>query len=114
MAGLDNSVSNTVLPVVATSLGADVATTQWIVLIYLLLATVLVLSAGRLGDLHGHRRLYLAGCGIFIVTSAVCGAAASIVTLIAARGCQALGAALLISNAPATSARSSDPRFVDT
>jgi EmrB/QacA subfamily drug resistance transporter len=101
MAGLDNSVSNTVLPVVATSLRADVTTTQWVVLIYLLLTTVLVLSAGRLGDLHGHRRLYLVGTAIFIATSAACGFAPSIGWLIAARGCQALGAALLVSNAPA-------------
>src|SRR5215471_11855515 len=73
MTGLDNSISNGVLPVVAASLRADVPTTQWVVLIYLLLVTVLVLSAGRLGDLRGHRRVYLVGVGTFIAASAACG-----------------------------------------
>jgi MFS family permease len=91
MAGLDSSVTNTVLPIVATSLGADVATTQWIVLVYLLITTVLVLSAGRFGDLRGHRRLYLLGFALFITSSAACGFAPAIGWLVTARGCQALG-----------------------
>lgn len=101
MAGFDNSVSNAVLPVIAASLRADVSTTQWVVLIYLLLVTVLVLSAGRLGDLRGHRRVYLVGVGLFIASSAGCGFAPTVGWLIAARACQALGAAMLVSNAPA-------------
>ncbi|HEY1293212.1 MAG TPA: MFS transporter [Chloroflexota bacterium] len=101
MAGLDTSVSNTILPLVAASLRAEVTATQWVVLIYLLITTVLVLSAGRLGDLHGHRRLYVLGLGIFVVSSAACGLAPTIGWLIAARGCQAVGAAMLVSNAPA-------------
>ena len=101
MAGLDSSISNTVLPLVASSLRAEVTTTEWVVLIYLLITTVLALSAGRLGDMYGHRRLYVLGLGLFTVSSAACGLAPTIGWLIAARGCQAIGAALLFSNAPA-------------
>jgi EmrB/QacA subfamily drug resistance transporter len=101
MAGLDSSITNTVLPVVATSLRASVSTTQWVVLVYLLLATVLALITGRLGDFYGHRRLYLLGYVVFVASSATCGFAPAIGWLIAARACQALGAAMLVSNAPA-------------
>jgi MFS family permease len=78
MAGLDSSISNTVLPLVARSLHAEVTATQWVVLVYLLITTVLVLSAGRLGDLYGHRRLYVLGLAVFVVSSAVCGLAPGI------------------------------------
>jgi EmrB/QacA subfamily drug resistance transporter len=101
MAGLDSSITNTVLPVVATSLRASVSFTQWVVLVYLLLTTVLALTTGRLGDHYGHRRLYLLGSVVFVASSAACGVAPAIGWLIAARACQALGAALLVSNAPA-------------
>jgi EmrB/QacA subfamily drug resistance transporter len=101
MAGLDSSITNAVLPTVATSLRASVATTQWVVLVYLVLTTVLALIMGRLGDHHGHRRLYLLGLVLFVASSAACGFAPGIGWLIAARACQALGAAMLVSNAPA-------------
>jgi EmrB/QacA subfamily drug resistance transporter len=101
MSGLDSSVSNTVLPVISGALNADVASVQWVVLIYLLVVSALLLSAGRLGDMRGHRGVYLSGFGLFIVSSAACAAAPSVGWLVAARGLQAIGAALLASNSPA-------------
>src|SRR5919202_4622734 len=101
MSGLDSSVSNTVLPVIADTLNADVAAVQWVVLIYLLVVSALLLSAGRLGDVRGHRGVYVSGFGLFIASSAACAAAPSVGWLIAARGIQAVGAALLASNSPA-------------
>jgi EmrB/QacA subfamily drug resistance transporter len=101
MSGLDSSISNTVLPVIATSLHADVADVQWVVSIYLLVLSGLLLSFGRLGDLRGYRRVYLLGFGLFIASSAACAFASSVGMLIAARGVQAVGAALLAANSPA-------------
>src|SRR5579864_3295288 len=71
MSGLDSSISNTVLPVIANSLRADVATVEWVVAVYLLVLSGLVLIFGRLGDMWGHRRVYLAGFGLFVFGSLV-------------------------------------------
>lgn len=101
MSALDTSVVNTVLPVINQSLGSDVAQVEWVVLIYLLLVSGLLLSFGRLGDLLGHKRVFLWGFGIFITASALCGLSPSVGFLILFRGIQAFGAAMLASNSPA-------------
>jgi EmrB/QacA subfamily drug resistance transporter len=100
MSGLDSGISNTVLPVIATALGADVADAQWVVSIYVLVLSCLLLAFGRLGDLRGYRRTYLAGFGLFVVSSATCAFATSMAMLVAARGIQAVGAAMLAANSP--------------
>ena len=106
MSALDGSVVNTVLPVVRQAFGVDVAAVEWVVVIYLLVASGLLLSFGRLGDLWGHKPVYLAGFGLFVLGSALCGLAPTVNTLVASRGLQALGAAMLFSNGPAILTRS--------
>ena len=101
MSALDTSVVNTVLPVINQSFGSDIATVEWVVTIYLLIVSGLLLSFGRLGDMRGHKSVFLIGFTIFITSSALCGWAPSITALIAFRGLQALGAAMLASNSPA-------------
>jgi len=101
MSALDTSVVNSILPVIIRSLGSDIATIQWVVTIYLLIVSGLLLSFGRLGDLRGHKPFFLLGFGIFILSSAFCGLASSAGWLIAFRGLQALGAAMLAANSPA-------------
>lgn len=101
MSALDSSVVNTVLPVVSEAFQTSVATVEWIVVIYLLVVSGLLLTFGRLGDLRGNRSVYLSGFFIFVIGSALCGAAPTAVWLIAFRGMQALGAAMLFSNSPA-------------
>lgn len=101
MSGLDSSISNTVLPVIASSLHADISTAQWVVSIYILVLSCLLLPFGRLGDLGGYRRMYLAGFGLFVIASATCGFSSSVEMLIVARGVQAIGAAMLAANSPA-------------
>jgi EmrB/QacA subfamily drug resistance transporter len=101
MAGLDSSVSNAVLPVIRGALQTDAASVQWVVLIYLLAFSSVLLSAGRLGDIRGHRGVYLAGFAIFVSSSAVCTFAPGLHWLVFARVCQGTGAALLVANAPA-------------
>ncbi len=101
MSALDTSVVNTVLPVINQSFGSEIATVEWVVTIYLLIVSGLLLSFGRLGDMRGHKQVFLIGFTIFITSSALCGWAPSIGALIAFRGLQAIGAAMLASNSPA-------------
>lgn len=101
MSALDTSVVNVVLPVIQQTFGTEVATVEWIVTIYLLVVAGLMLSFGRLGDLRGHKPLYLLGFVIFVLGSAMCGLAPSALALISFRGFQALGAAMLAANSPA-------------
>ena len=101
MAALDGSVVNTVLPVINRSFGSDIATIEWVVVIYLLTVSGLLLSFGRLGDLRGHKSVYVSGFGVFVTSSALCGIAPTAGALIAFRAMHALGAAMLASNSPA-------------
>jgi EmrB/QacA subfamily drug resistance transporter len=88
----------TVLPIIQVELGADIVTIGLAITIYQVITASLMLAFGRLGDLHGHQRIFLAGFAVFIAGSALCGLALTAPTLIAARAAQALGAAMLFSN----------------
>ncbi|MGB8644873.1 MAG: MFS transporter [Anaerolineae bacterium] len=101
MSALDGSVANIILPVVSKAFQADIATVEWIVTIYLLVVSGLLVSFGRVGDLYGHKPIYLFGFVVFVLGSALCGLAPSAEMLIAFRALQALGAAMLYANAPA-------------
>ncbi len=101
MSALDGSVVNTTLPVITRDFRSEVATMEWVVTVYLLVVSGLLLSFGRLGDLRGHKPVYLTGFTIFIVSSALCGLAQSPLMLIGSRAIQALGAAMLFANSPA-------------
>ena len=97
MPSLDTSIANVGLPTLARAFGASFQEVQWIVLAYLLAVTALIVGAGRLGDLLGRRRLLLVGIGLFTAASLLCGLAPTLWLLVAARGAQGLGAALMIS-----------------
>ncbi len=101
MTALDNSVANIVLPVIGRGFQADVDTVEWIVTIYLLVISGLLLTFGRLGDLRGHRSVYLWGFCVFVAASALCGLAPSVMALVACRAIQAIGASMLMANSPA-------------
>lgn len=101
MSALDSSVANVVLPVLRNAFKSDIPTVEWIVTIYLLVVSGLLLSFGRLGDIRGHKLTYSAGYGIFLLGSIFCGLSPTVQTLIAFRVLQALGAAMLFANAPA-------------
>ncbi len=109
MSALDSSVVNLVLPVVRDRFATDVATIEWVVTIYLLVVSGALLAFGRLGDLRGHRSVYLFGFGVFIAGSLLCAVAASEWALIGSRGLQAVGAAMLFANAPAIVIKSFPP-----
>src|SRR5512139_3476622 len=101
MSALDASVVNTVLPIVRDAFKSDVATIEWVVTIYLLVLSGLLLTFGRLGDLRGHKSVYIWGFVIFVVSSALCGAAWAPLVLVIFRSLQAIGCAMLASNSPA-------------
>lgn len=75
--------------------GSTPADLSWVLNTYTILYAALLVPAGRLVDLHGSRRLFLAGVTLFTLASAACGAAPGPATLIAARAVQAVGGALL-------------------
>ncbi len=95
---LSNSVLNAILPLVATSYNTDISSVEWIVTAFLLVQSGLLLTFGRLGDMIGHRRVYLTGLLVFIVTLVLCALAPSVETLILARMLQAAGGAMFVAN----------------
>jgi len=97
LSSLGTSIANVGLPTLAQVFNASFQQVQWIVLAYLLAITTLIVSAGRLGDLIGRRRLLLAGIALFTAASALCGAAPTLWLLIAARAVQGLGAAIMMA-----------------
>jgi EmrB/QacA subfamily drug resistance transporter len=92
---LDITIVNVALPQLIDGLGASLDEALWVSNAYVLLLAVLLISAGRLGDIVGPRVLFLAGTALFTAASAVCGVAQSPGVLIAARAVQGIGAALL-------------------
>ncbi|MFN3656218.1 MAG: MFS transporter [Pseudolabrys sp.] len=97
LSSLGTSIANVALPALAEAFGASFQAVQWVVLAYLLAITTLVVSAGRLGDLTGRRRLLLAGIALFTLASLLCGLAPTLPLLIAARAAQGLGAAVMMA-----------------
>jgi EmrB/QacA subfamily drug resistance transporter len=96
---LDNTVVNVALPSIQRSLHTDLAALEWTVNAYTLSLAVLLVSGGRLGDIFGRRRIFLAGVTLFAVSSAAIGLAPNDAWLIGGRVIQGVGAALMM---PAT------------
>jgi len=92
---LDTTIVNVALPSIKDSLGFSEASLAWVVNAYMLTFGGFMLLGGRLGDLFGHRRLFVAGIGLFTAASLACGLAESQATLVVARGVQGLGGAIV-------------------
>jgi EmrB/QacA subfamily drug resistance transporter len=92
---LDNTVVNVALPSIQQDLGISVSELEWVVNAYALTFGVLLLTGGKLADLLGRRRIFIAGLVVFTVSSLWCGLAGSATSLIAARTVQGVGAALM-------------------
>jgi EmrB/QacA subfamily drug resistance transporter len=95
------STLNVALPVVAREVHASPLQASWILLIYMLVASVLILVFGRVGDLLGRRNIYLAGLVLLTVASVGCAVAWNIHSLLVMRALQAVGAAAIITNTSA-------------
>ena len=96
MAFIDGTVVNVALPFLQTNLNATAIGIQWVVEAYSLFLSALLLVGGSLGDRFGRRRIFNLGVVIFAIASALCGMAANIEELIAARAVQGIGGALLV------------------
>src|SRR5262249_149065 len=92
---LDVTIVNVALPTIRENLGFSESTLAWVINAYLLTSGGFLLLGGRLGDLYGHGRLFLAGIVLFTAASLVCGLAGSKAVLIAARAVQGLGGAVV-------------------
>jgi EmrB/QacA subfamily drug resistance transporter len=91
---LDVTIVNVALPSIRTDLGFSETSLAWVVNAYVLTYGGFLLLGGRLGDLFGHRRLFIAGISLFTLCSLVCGLSTSQSMLVAARAVQGIGGAV--------------------
>jgi EmrB/QacA subfamily drug resistance transporter len=92
---LDTTIVNIAIPSISTDLHASLDQILWVLNAYILVFAVLLITAGRLGDLYGQKPLFLAGLVVFTLASVACGLVQSPEQLIAARIVQGIGGALL-------------------
>jgi EmrB/QacA subfamily drug resistance transporter len=92
---LDVTIVNVALPSIRADLGFSETSLAWVVNAYLITFGGFLLLGGRLGDLFGHRRLFLIGLTVFTLASLACGLATSQEFLVAARAVQGLGGAVV-------------------
>jgi len=98
MVVLDFFIVNVALPSIQSRLHASDSAIEWVVAGYALTSAIFVISASRLGDRLGHRRMFSVGLALFTLASAACGAAATPLELVLARLLQGIAAALLTPN----------------
>src|SRR5437868_4486534 len=94
MVVLDTTIVNVALPSIRASLGFSETSLAWVVNAYMLTFGGFLLLGGRLGDLYGHRRVFLIGITGFTTASIICGLSTTQTMLIAARAVQGVGGAL--------------------
>jgi EmrB/QacA subfamily drug resistance transporter len=92
---LDNTIVNVALPSIERSLHMSISSLEWIVTAYALTFAALLITGGKLGDLYGRRKMFIAGLAVFTLASLACGLAPSAGFLIGARAVQGVGAALM-------------------
>jgi EmrB/QacA subfamily drug resistance transporter len=93
---LDLTIVNIAIPNMITKLNASLDDILWVINAYALVLAVLLITAGRLGDLLGQRKMFFIGVSVFTLASAACGLAPGAGWLIGFRAVQGLGAALLM------------------
>ncbi len=92
---LDNTIVNVALPSIQRSLHMSISSLEWIVTAYALTFAALLITGGKLGDLYGRRKMFMAGLVVFTLASLACGLAPNAGFLIGARAVQGVGAALM-------------------
>ncbi|MEU1121892.1 MULTISPECIES: MFS transporter [unclassified Streptomyces] len=93
---VDLTIVNIALPDMTDDLGASLDQVLWVVNAYTLVLATLIITAGRLGDIHGKGNLFLSGVALFTLSSLACGLARDPAQLIAFRAVQGVGAAMLM------------------
>src|SRR5260370_3127443 len=92
---LDTTIVNVAIPAMSAGLNTTLDQILWVLNAYILVYAVLLITAGRLGDLYGQRNLFAIGLLVFTAASALCGVSQNATELIAARILQGVGGALL-------------------
>lgn len=95
MTVLDTTIVNVALPSIKNGLGFSETSLVWVVNAYMLTFGGFLLLGGRLGDIFGHRRLFLIGITLFTLSSLACGLSSSQTILIVARALQGIGGAIV-------------------
>ena len=93
---LDLTIVNIAIPNMLTKLHASLDDILWVINAYALVLAVLLITAGRLGDLLGQRAMFITGIVVFTIASAACGLSPSAGALIGFRAVQGVGAAILM------------------
>ena len=101
MSTLDGSIVNIALPSILDDFKTKLSVVEWVVMIYLLTITSFLLGCGKLSDVFGHKKIYIAGLLIFSVSSLACGLSPDIYTLIISRMVQGLSSAMIMACTPA-------------
>ncbi|MCL4377066.1 MAG: MFS transporter, partial [Actinobacteria bacterium] len=101
MSALDASIVNISLPNISTYFNVTLTTIEWVILSYLIVISSLLLTYGRLGDLYGHKKIYIMGFIIFTIGSLLCAFSPTILLLVLFRALQAIGAGMLMAMGPA-------------
>ncbi|HSD62323.1 MAG TPA: MFS transporter [Ignavibacteriaceae bacterium] len=96
MVFIDFSALNVALPAIQKDLNISSQSLLWIINIYVLFLSSLMLVAGSMGDLYGRKKVFIVGIFIFAIASLLCGLSPGIEMLIASRGLQGIGGALMI------------------
>lgn len=96
MTNFNATAADVALPQMQQNLGADMLGVQWILNAYLLPVASLLLVTGKLGDVYGRKRIFLAGVLLFTAATTLCGLAPNLEILIIGRGLQGIGAAAII------------------
>src|SRR2546423_12771865 len=92
---LDNTIVNVALPSIERDLHMSISSLEWIVTAYALTFAALLITGGKLGDLYGRKRIFIAGLAMFTLASLLCGLSPNAGFLIGARAGQGVGAALM-------------------
>ncbi len=98
MSTLDGSIVNIAMPIMSKELSVTASQIEWVVSIYLIIISSLLMFFGRLGDVVGKTRIFKIGTAIFIIGSLIAGINLGLPFLLFARGVQAVGAAMAMSN----------------
>lgn len=93
---VDATIVNVAIPQIIRDLGLSLADAEWVTTIYSLVFAALLITLGRVGDVHGRRRLFLLGLGFFVGASMLAGLAPNGGLLIGARVLQGIGAAVIL------------------
>ena len=98
LAYMSDDMLNVALPTVSRDLGVGVTEMQWVVNGYFVTMLSLMLTAGSIGDIRGHRRMFLGGLAVFSAGAVVSAIAPTVPVLVAGRAVQGIGAAFLLAS----------------